>query len=608
MTPPKYKDPSSLSVSSILGFIDAKDIAVPEIQRPFVWKKTQVRQLLDSLYRGYPAGYIILWQSPDVKMKDGKVAAGRKILIDGQQRITALMTAVAGVEIVTETYEKGRIKIAFNPFAALSDEPDAKLFAVQDSSHLRDRRWIADVADVFKNDFNQWNFVKEYCEANPEMSQDNLFNVLTSLKTIGDRRVGVIELNSNLDIDTVTDIFIRINREGTSLSQGDFVMSKIASDELHGGNQLRKLIDYFAHLSVAPNFYETLSSMDKEFASGEYMQKIAWLKNESEDVFDPTCDDVIRVAFMEQYPRAKLADLVSLLSGRNFETREYEAGIVDATYQKLKAGVLDVINENHFKGFMNAIHGAGFVSPKLVNSRMAIDFAYMLYLRLRKDPEISTGQINGIIQKWYVLSVLTGRYSSSSETAFYKDLKLINENGVLSALRSIEDATLSDNFWTIAIPQDLRQTSPTNPTYQAYLAAQTVMNDASLFSKNLRVREILRSADVHHIFPKAYLSERGFTKAQYNQNANMAYLNDLVNKSIGKKSPMEYFAMAFGQCETGVAVIGEITDIDALRDNLKMNCIPEEVRNWDFANYEEFLDARRSLMAAKIRKYYEECL
>ena len=605
MTPPKYQDPSSLSVSAILGLIDAKDIAVPEIQRPFVWKKTQVRDLLDSLYRGYPAGYIILWQSPAVKMKDGKKAAGRKILIDGQQRITALMTAIAGVEIITESYEKGRVKIAFNPFAALADEPEEKLFAVQDSSHLRDKRWIADVADVFKNGFNPWNFVKEYCEANPEMSQDDLFNVLTSLKTIGDRRVGVIELNSSLDIDTVTNIFIRINSKGTPLSQGDFVMSKIAADEAHGGNQLRKLIDYFAHPSVAPNFYSTLASADTDFAASEYMSKVAWLKNETEDVFDPTCDDVIRVAFMDQYPRAKLSDLVNLLSGRNFETREYEAGIVDATYEKLKVGVLDVVNENHFKGFMNAIHGAGFISPKLVNSRMAIDFTYTLYLRLRREPDVSTGAINSIIQKWYVLSVLTGRYSSSPETAFYKDLKLISESGVVETLKSIEAASLSDNFWNVAVPQDLRQTSPINPAYQVYLAAQTVLKDVSLLSKNLFVGEILRSADVHHIFPKAYLTENGLSKVQYNQNANMAYLNDLVNKSIGKKSPKEYFELAFKQCETGVAEIGEITDIDMLRENLRMNCIPEAVRNWDFANYDEFLDQRRSLMAAKIRRYYE---
>ena len=182
---------------------------------------------------------------------------------------------------------------------------------------------------------------------------------------------------------------------------------------------------------------------------------------------------------------------------------------------------------------------------------------------------------------------------------------MISETGVVETLKSIEAASLSENFWNIAVPQDLRQTSPINPTYQVYLAAQTVLKDVSLLSKNLFVGEVLRSADVHHIFPKAYLIENGFSKVQYNQNANMAYLNDLVNKSIGKKSPKEYFELAFKQCETGVAEIGEITDIDMLRENLRMNCIPEAVRNWDFSNYEEFLDQRRLLMADKIRKYYE---
>jgi len=85
-----------LSISAILGLIEANDIAIPEIQRPFVWKKTQVRDLVDSLYKGYPTGYLILWKNPNVKLKDGTVSSGKKVLIDGQQRITALMTAVAG--------------------------------------------------------------------------------------------------------------------------------------------------------------------------------------------------------------------------------------------------------------------------------------------------------------------------------------------------------------------------------------------------------------------------------------------------------------------------------------------------------------------------------
>lgn len=105
------------SVSSILGYIEAGDIAIPEIQRPFVWKGRQVRDLVDSLYNGYPTGYLIIWQNPDVKLKDGRDAVGKKVLIDGQQRITALMTAIAGHKILTEDYEEKTIRIAFNPLA-----------------------------------------------------------------------------------------------------------------------------------------------------------------------------------------------------------------------------------------------------------------------------------------------------------------------------------------------------------------------------------------------------------------------------------------------------------------------------------------------------------
>lgn len=103
------------SVSTILGLIDAEDFVIPEIQRPFVWKRSQVRDLIDSLYNGYPTGYIITWKNPDVKTKDGGKANGKKVLIDGQQRVTALMAAIAGKEVLDDDFNKDRIKIAFNP-------------------------------------------------------------------------------------------------------------------------------------------------------------------------------------------------------------------------------------------------------------------------------------------------------------------------------------------------------------------------------------------------------------------------------------------------------------------------------------------------------------
>lgn len=601
----KY-NPNSLSVSAILGLIAAGDIAIPEIQRPFVWKKSQVRDLLDSLYKGYPTGYLIIWKNPNVKLKDGSMSVGKKILIDGQQRVTALMTAIAGIPVVNDSYRKERIKIAFNPFAALSDDKDAEIFAVQDQSHLKGKKWIPDVAEIFKNGFARFSFVMKYCADNPDMKPEMLDEILTNLLAIGNRLIGVIELSESLDIDIVTDIFIRINSKGTALSQGDFVMSKIAADEEHGGNTLRKAVDYFAHLCIDASFYDFIAEHDAEFAQSEYMHKLAWLKHDKETVYDPECDDILRVAFMHMYPRAKLSDLVSLLSGRDFETREYKTEIIEDTYDKLKQGVLNVINQNNFTQFMLAIRGAGFISSKLVNSKMALDFAYALYLMLVTKKDVNVSEVKRIVQKWYVLSVLTGRYSSSPESAFYRDIKLINEMGVVKTLENIEAATLSENFWNVAVVQDLAYTSTINPTYLVYLAAQVYNNDLSLLSHNITVRYLIELAgDVHHIFPKEYLKGNNFGRNLYNQDANYAYLDTQVNKSIGKKAPHEYLGASVRQCETKQIVCGSITDLDLLRQNLEANCIPFETCEMDYTRYEEFLSERRKRMAKKIRDYYE---
>lgn len=600
----KY-NPNSLSVSAILGLIASGDIAIPEIQRPFVWKKTQVRDLLDSLYKGYPTGYLIIWKNPNIKLKDGSISAGKRILIDGQQRVTALMTAVSGIPVVNENYKKDRIRIAFNPFEALSDDKDAEIFAVQDQSHLKSKKWIPDVAEIFKNNFSVFGFITNYCKDNPDMDPETLDKVITNLRSIGNRLIGVIELSDNLDIDIVTDIFIRINSKGTALSQGDFVMSKIAADESFGGNMLRKAIDYFAHLCVEPSFYDYIKENDMDFAQSEYMNKLAWLKDDKETVYDPECDDVLRVAFMHMYPRAKLADLVSLLSGRDFETREYKIEITEDTYVKLKQGVLNVINKNNFTQFMLAIKGAGFISNKLVNSKMALDFAYALYLRLAKSKEVSVSEIKRIVQKWYVLSVLTGRYSSSPETAFYRDIRQINENGVVATLERIEAAILSDNFWNVAVVQNLAYTSTINPTYQVYLAAQVQRNDMSLLSNNISVRYLIEmGGDVHHIFPKEYLKSKGFSKNLYNQDANYAYLDTQVNKSIGQKGPHIYFSEAIAQCESKQIACGSITSLEELKENLTANCIPFEACNFSYKDYEDFLATRRKMMAEKIKNYY----
>lgn len=225
------------TVEQILNFIKSNKIAIPEIQRPFVWKGNQVRDLVDSLYKGYPTGYLIISKSPDLKLKDGSLSVGKKIMIDGQQRVTAMMTALSGLEVFNADFEKKHIAIAYNPFA----KNDEECFAVQENAISKDKKWIPDISVIFQTSFDSFSFVQNFCEANPEITPKDFNQQITKLIDIKNRKLGVIELfDKELSIDEVTEIFIRINSQGTKLNQADFAMSRIAANETYGVSASRK--------------------------------------------------------------------------------------------------------------------------------------------------------------------------------------------------------------------------------------------------------------------------------------------------------------------------------------------------------------------------------
>ncbi len=590
------------SVSAILGLIDAGQFVIPEIQRPFVWKRSQVRDLIDSLYNGYPTGYIITWKNPDIKTKDGVVAGGKHVLIDGQQRVTALMAAISGLEVLDDDFNKDRVRIAFNPLAT---DP-TKRFEVQDASHLKDKKWIPDISILFKPDFKQRAFENSYAAANEGVDLDEVSEELTKLKAIANRQIGVIELDHTLDIDEVTEIFIRINSKGTPLSQSDFVMSKMAADTAHNGNVLRKVVDYFCHPAVKPDFYPQVQK-DTEFSATLYAQKIKWLAKDNEDIYDPDYGDMLRVAFMYSFSRGRLSDMVSLLSGRDFETREFKEEIVEDSYKKLDEGIQAFINEYHFAQFILAIKGAGFKSSKLLNSMMTLDFAYYLFLKLSSDSEITKNQVKRYVQKWFVLSTLTGRYIGSPETVMSRDIRNIEEKGFLTFFNDIERSVLPDTFWEVTLPQNLETSSVNSPAFNTFLAAQINMNKNSLFMHGTMISDLLEiSGDVHHIFPKAYLKANGVTvKSRYNQVANFTYLDTQVNKAISDDAPAVYFKTVMEQFGTGNAEIGNIMDKASLDVNLAENALPPETINMTVDDYENFLTLRRHLMARMIETYYK---
>ena len=589
------------SVNAILGLIEAEDFVIPEIQRPFVWKRSQVRDLIDSLYHGYPTGYIITWKNPDVKTKDGGRSNGKKVLIDGQQRITALMAAISGKEVLDDDFNKDRIKIAFNPLTS----DDSKRFAVQDASHLKDKKWIPDISVLFQPEFDPFDYSISYCEENSDVAPKDVNRAINELKAIANRQIGVIELDHSLDIDEVTEIFIRINSKGTALSQSDFVMSKMAADTDHGGSIMRKAVDYFCHLAVKPEFYDNLQK-DMEFQQSIYADKIKWLAKDYDDIYDPGYSDMLRVSFMHQFRRGKLADLVSLLSGRDFETKEFREDIVSDSYQKLEHGILNFINEYNFAQFVLAIKGAGFISSKLLNSAMTLDFAYTLYLILLDTPEIPNAQIKRYVQKWFVLTTLTSRYIGSPESQMDRDMRSIQEKGFINFISEVESSALSDTFWTVTLPQNLETSSINSPAFNVFLAAQIHLGCDSLLMHGLKISDLITiSGDIHHIFPRAYLKKNGVdSKTKYNQVANYIYLDTQVNKAISDAAPCDYFSRVVVQCETKNVALGNISDLSQLNTNLGENCIPLAIKDMEATHYEEFLAERRKLMASMMKRYY----
>ncbi len=583
-------------IETILAWVNSGEIAIPEIQRPFVWDSSKVRDLMDSLYQGYPIGYVIAWRNPNVRLKDGSMSEGKKILIDGQQRVTALTAAILGQYVINKTYQRVKIKIAFNPIT--------EKFEVQNPAILKDKTWLHDIAEAINGNKDLFEVADNYFLLNPDVDKKHIRNSFSNLINIPKKQIGLIELSHDLDIETVTEIFIRINSKGVVLSQADFAMSKIASNTNYKGNELRKAIDYFCHLAISPEFYKHIVDNDPEFVKTDFFQKMRWLKTENEDLYDPDYNDLIRVAFTSQFNRGRLSDLVSLLSGRNFETRTFEETIAEQSFITLKSGVNNFINETNYKRFLIIIKSAGFISPKLIRSQNAINFAYIVYLKL-KELGVNSVAIESYVRRWLVYSILTGRYSGSPESVFDFDIKQISQKPFDVYLKEKEEGELSDAFWNASLLQSLDTSVASSPYFLVYLAAQVKTNDRGFLSKDVLVSDLVSlRGDIHHLFPKDYLRKFGLDRSKYNQIANYVFMQSEINIKVGNKAPKDYFEILEKQMLENKRLVSGLETEQELLDNLKMNCVPAEIRQMNIEHYSVFLNSRRKLMATKIKEYY----
>lgn len=583
------------SVSSILGYVENSQIAIPEIQRPFVWKGEEVRALIDSLYEGYPIGYLIVWQNSQVRVRNFGKGGTKKILIDGQQRVTALMAALLGKEVLDEQYQSHRIRIAFNPLAGKGEER----FAVCDTKHEEDSRWIPDISIFFRRDFSFRQFEKEYKEANPDEDFTLLEESVDTLKEIVKHQVGVIELSFLLDIDVVSEIFIRINLQGKPLNQEDFVMSKISVNEQYGGDYIRNCIDYFCHLLREPSFYQVLQQNETEFFNSEYGKALTWCQNEEQSLYIPSYADLLKVVLISYFGKTRIGDLVHLLSGRDgekkiFSKKEISKKVSEEAFEKLGAGVKAFVCEENFQGFQKALKKAGYSCSRLLYSQSVLNYCYAMYLLMYRQG-IGEKERESLLSKWITMAMITGHYQSGGESTVQKDYANAQEEGFASYLAQIEELKLTDEFYNNILSEKFTSTTARTAPFLAYVATQCARGVHSLYS-DVTIEELYKNkTESYQILPKAYLAKCGYkTREIYGQVANLTYISKETKDIIRKKSPVDYK-------EDLEKAIG----IEKIRTSLKENGLAETIFTANETDVIQILDDRRRQMALEIRDFYK---
>lgn len=577
------------TIGKLMDDIEIGDIALPDIQRPFVWYKkiSKVRDLFDSIYRGYPIGYLLFWENANrsdyknIGFDEKKRKIPRFLIIDGQQRLTALFAVMKNQEVLTPDYESKAIKIAFRPIDAL--------FKVGDAATDRDPEYIPDLSALWsgEGDFaiisNFISALKEKREITKE-EEKTISSNIQSLININKYPLTALEIAPNLEEEIVSDIFVRINSQGVSLTQADFILTLLSVYWEEG----RKEIEQFCIDS------RKIPEKETRFSSFNYLIK-------------PDPDDMLRVLVGLTFHRAKMKDVYSIIRGRDMETGEFSEDLRTQQFDKLKINLPTILDNTNWQSFLKILIGGGYKDEELISSKSAVLYSYILYLIGKQNFNTQNHELQRIIGRWFVMSSLTGRYSSSPETAFEKDLNRIKEfnpDGFISGLEKIIGENLTNDFWDITLVGQMETSSARSPEANAFYAALNKLGSPVLFSRklvgdlydpSLKIKK--KRLEKHHIFPRNYLiSKYGFDKnkdkAKINQIANLTFLEFEDNIEISDDKPSEYFAMVqkrFGDSE--------------IKEMLGQHAIPE---NFYQLEYDDFLQERRKLMTGIIKKAFNK--
>nr|VDG62502.1 Uncharacterized conserved protein [Streptococcus thermophilus]VDG64675.1 Uncharacterized conserved protein [Streptococcus thermophilus] len=582
----------SWQVEQLVSGVQQGSISLPDLQRPFVWPATKVRDLFDSMYKGYPVGALMFWDVPEEgatrKISSGNGVKAQHQIIDGQQRLTSLFAAIKGVEVQDENYRRRRITISFNPFT--------ERFEVRSVAIAKSPEWIDDIAKVWHHDFDfDDDFIDPLEEAGREFDKEqkrHLRRVVQRLQAIESYSFDVVHIQDDVEKRLVADIFVRINSEGVSLKSYDYILTWLSVFWPKG----RDKIEEFAHFSrITP-----------QRASEIKREQVNWTPWNPFWKIDTGYIVRAMVAFGQN--RAKLLDAYSNLQAKNRTTGQVDPEKQERELQLLKDALPVVTNHINWTEYIHSLQIAGFRSERDITSDFNKLASYVLFLIGRERFNVELTELRTLVARWFFMSQLTARYTGSSESQLQRDLDMFDAPEVKDAeafRKLVEDGirvTLTNDFWEVNLPQQLVSSQyRLSPGYLCYLASLNVL-DADMFMLPMKVSHWMdpsipaeKGTEGHHLFPRAYQQrELGITdNKRINQAANFAPTDWQTNSIISDRDPAEYWPKLVDERSSGPEWLAQQTYWHALPDD------------WHLMPYTEFLEQRRELIAQVTRDGFE---
>lgn len=567
----------NIPIGTLVDMYKRGELRLPEIQRHYVWQATRVRDLLDSLYRGYPSGSILMWETDEpVPTRDFAIAqetnafAGRKLLLDGQQRLTSL-TAVLGGELVSVRGRKRPIDILFNlehpdgpptddtevdsdvdspltPDDEVSDDTDEaeeaeqglqeklnrRTFVVSSKNLVSQPNWVS-VSHVFRTANDAEILEKAGIESFKDPRFQKYSDRLKKLRAIKAYQYVVHVLERSMSYEEVTEIFVRVNSLGAKLRSSDLALAQMTSRW--------------------PNLLKELEAFQEECEQSWFTIELGHLVR-----------SIVVFATQQCLFRSVASTPVDKLK---------------AGWEQAKEGLRFAIN------FLRT--NAGVEDESLLSSPMFIH-ALAAVSRV-KDNKLTADEQNKLLH-WLLVANARGRYSrGSTETLLNEDLAIIFRSGDIGAL--IEP--VKHQFGRLHVePNDLAGRGVNSPLFSlAYLAlkASGAKDWYSGLGLSLTHQGKLHFIQWHHIIPKSLLKGRGYETGEINEIANMAFITGQTNRRISNKEATGY-----------LADIVEKQGAEALASQ----CVPTTPELWATERYHDFLKQRRVALAERMNSFIRD--